>query len=306
MRYIAFREDGSVIQDFSHGCWGKLHQTSYLRNSDKIDAIKYLIDYSGVRVLAEVYGIEQEEAYKLLFKGYDVEFEKSPAGLITWVIVKNLSGKYKQETMLRLFGLRSACCAYQPRTFLEKCKAEGISAQAAIVLMASFYCVNTGGSALDRNRSSNYAVAPSLSTGGAILYSETCISDMRRFLKGDFNQNTNLKDNNQVWGVGAGYTSGSTGRYVQEACSRSPIGSLKLAAYFYDTTNNPWTATLVGRNREDRKQVGYFSMREMPGELFFSLIKAIVNKKKMPECVALTARPESSMAHPAYHKVVQM
>lgn len=285
MHYTSYRRDGSVIGDFRHGCWGML-STYYAntRSNGGIDKIYWEIErQEGINAFIKHYGCTAQEFFMTLLKGYDVEFEMSGHKVpqVTGIYIKNLWNRNPQETMLRLFGLRTATSMYSRDAMVKLCKEHGLPLTAAVVISNCF--APKSASAL--NNSGPTSITPCLDNGGNIGYYNTCVSDFRRFLKGDFTPNKKLIGNDTTWGEVKGYTSGNTGRYVQEACTHAPLGSALLAGWFYtgDSSVDQNMYEYVYMNREGNMVKTILGSKfSMDVKEFFTLMKAILNKKKLP------------------------
>lgn len=285
MHYTALRQDGSVIADFRHGCWGMLAAGSMRSRGSGVDGIIWEIDqWEGINTFKKVYGCTDEEFFGTMLKGYTFELTKSSSRtpVVTHVKITGLWDKNPQETMLRLFGLRTCVYMYNKKPMVQLCKDHGMSLTAAVVITNAFAPVvkNTLGV-----KSEVTSIQPQLDNGGNIGYYNTTISDFRRFMKGEFKANKKLIENDTTWGEARGYTSGSTGRFVQEACSHAPMGSALLGGYFYpgaeDMDRHLYETSFYDRSRKQvRSIIG--SKWNMPIKEFFDLMKAIVNKKKLP------------------------
>lgn len=288
MHYISYRRDGSVIGDYRHGCWGML-STHFGKSKENggVDKIYWEIDsQTGISSFMKEYGCTAQEFFLTLLKGYDVEFTMSNSRnnpTVVGVTIKNLWDRNPQETMLRLFGLRTAVYLYNKQALVKLCKEHGLPLTAAVVVINCFAPkvsnALAGGGEIT-------GVAPQLQNGGNIGYYNTTVSDFRRFLKGEFTPNKKLHLNDTTWGEAKGYTSGTTGRFVQEACSHAPMGTALLCGYFIPGVANVSQGHMYENSYINRRGKNVYTISSnhhaMGVEEFFDFIKAILHKKKLP------------------------
>lgn len=287
MHYISYRQDGTVIGDYRHGCWGMLSSHyGKTKVNGGVDKIYWEIDQQGgIDTFVREYGCTAQEFFLTLLKGYDVEFHMSTHSnpRVVGIYLKNLLNRNPQETMLRLFGLRTAVYLYNKGPLVKLCKEYGMPLTAAIVITNCF--APKVSNALSSNGSSVVGVTPQFENGGNIGYNNTTLSDFRRFMKGEFQPNKKLHNNDTTWGQAKGYTSGPTGRFVQEACSHAPMGSALLGGWFF-VGNNTIDQTMYETSYTNRQNKTTHSIvgskYSMEVEEFFALMKAILHKKKLP------------------------
>lgn len=272
MRYSTYNKAGELLANRTHGCWGYL-QTAY-RPSAGVDKIIYHVPHHPAETWSRIFGVTQEEFYLSILKGYDVSFRKSQDNVVD-VIISNISDRSTQELMLRLFTLRGVVenGTYTTK-WAELCKENGLTLLEAMVLNGGHHIANNG-------LAGKRVIGSEFTSGGNAIFWNTSVSDLRRYMKGDFRLRKDGKYASYTWGKDRGYTSGAGGRGVQESCSRAPLGSVLWKAFFMNLTTPVYRQSTI--NEQGRSEYyADMSTRQMEVDKFFELIKIIRNKKKLP------------------------